>query len=225
MTEQRRIGAVILAAGKSERMMYPKPLLIFGKETVVDRIIRVCLEAGCDPVVVVLGHESERIRANSSLAGSLVVVNEAYETGQTSSLQAGLRALPEDASAFVLFPVDHALVMTETVELLIASWREGGGALVAPVHAGRRGHPVLCDRALIAEFAALDPGAPAHLVTGADPARVRAVETDDAEVLRDLDAPSDYHAALEVYSERGGEAGFLAPRGTGGRALPKKPPV
>lgn len=71
---------------------------------------------------------------------------------------------------------------------------------------------------------ALAPDAPARQVTGADPSRVHELSVEDEAVLRDLDTPADYHAALEVYSARGGEAGFLAPKG-GGRPAPKRPPV
>ena len=224
MPDQQTIAAVILAAGKSERMQYPKTLLIFGKETVVDRVIRICTEAGCEPVIVVLGHEEERIRSNASLAGALVVRNEAFESGRTTSLQAGLRALPETARAFVLFPVDHPLVEVSTLASLISAYRESGKPLVVPVSDGKRGHPVVCDRSLIAEFLALGPDAPARDVTGRDPSRVAIVQTDDQEILGDLDLPADYHRALEVYSARGGEAGFLARKGAG-RPAPKRPPV
>ena len=232
MSEQKRIAAIVLAAGKSERMQYPKTLLIFGKETALDRVIRICAEAGCDPVIVVLGHEvrwllrawRERVRQNASLEGAVLLHNEAYETGRTSSLQTGLRALPPDAAGFLIFPVDHPLVEVGTVASLVSAYQEGGGAVLAPTHEGRKGHPVLCDRVLAAEFLSLAPDAPARLVTGSDPDRVVSVETNDLEIFGDLDEPADYHRALEVYSARGGEAGFLAPKGAG-RPAPKRPPV
>ena len=225
MSEPERIGAVVLAAGRSERMEYPKPLLVFGKETAVDRVIRICMEAGCDPVVVVLGHEPDRIRRNARLKGALAVVNEDYASGQTSSLQAGLRALPEDVRAFLLFPVDHVMVRGETISALLEARRVQGRAVTVPSLGGRRGHPALCDRTLIPEILALSSEEPARAVTGRDPGRIFHLETEDAEVLRDLDTPADYLDALEVYSQRGGEAGFLAPKGAGGRPAPKKPPV
>jgi molybdenum cofactor cytidylyltransferase len=154
-----------------------------------------------------------------------VVINEAYETGRTSSLQAGLRALPAETEAFVLFPVDHALVETETVRSLIEAWRASRKSIVVPACGGRRGHPVVCGSSLVPEFLSLAPDAPARQVTSSDPARIHHFETQDEEVLRDLDTPADYHDALEVYSARGGEAGFLAPKGAGGRPAPKRPPV
>jgi CTP:molybdopterin cytidylyltransferase MocA len=224
VSDQKRIAAIVLAAGKSERMRYPKSLLIFGKETAIDRVIRICAEAGCDPVLVVLGHEAERVRQNASLHAGVLLHNDDYESGRTSSLQTGLRALPPDAAGFVIFPVDQPLVEVATVASLVSAYQEGGGSVLVPVHDGRKGHPVLCDRALAAEFLALAPDAPARLVTGADPDRVVGVETDDLEIFEDLDEPADYHRALEVYSARGGEAGFLAPKGAG-RPAPKKPPA
>jgi len=224
MSDTGKVAAIVLAAGKSERMKYPKTLLIFGKETVVDRVVRVCAEGGCDPVIVVLGSEEARIRANASLAGAQVVSHPDFARGRTSSLQAGLRALPGDAEAFLLFPVDHALVDGPTVAALLAARRETGRAIVIPVSGGARGHPILCDGALAAEFLALAPDAPAHDVVHRDAGRVHELPVEDAEVLRNIDTPADYHAALEVYSARGGEAGFLAPKGAG-RPAPKRPPV
>lgn len=225
MSETGKIAAVVLAAGKSERMQYPKTLLIFGKETVVDRVIRVCTEAGCDPVIVVLGSEEERIRANARLDGAQVVSHPGFEQGRTSSLQAGLRALPQDADAFLLFPADHPLVESATVAALLAARRESPRAIVVPTSEGHRGHPILCDRTIAEEFLALAPDAPAREVVNRNPERVEEVPVEDAEVLRNLDTPADYHAALEVYSARGGEAGFLAPKGAAGRPAPKRPPV
>lgn len=225
MAERGSIAAIVLAAGASERMKYPKPLLIFGKETVVDRVIRICREGGCDPVLVVLGHEEARVRGMASLEGAEIISHPGYAAGRTSSLQAGLRAMPDVAAAFLIYPVDFALIETATIASLVTAWNEGGSAkVIQPEHSGRKGHPVLCDRSLAKEFLDLPPDAPAYQITGADPARVRVVPTEDAEVLRDLDTPADYHAALEVYSARGGEAGFLAPKGAG-RPAPKRPPV
>lgn len=223
MSEPPKIAALVLAAGRSERMQYPKTLLIFGKETVVDRVIRVCAEGGCEPVIVVLGSEEERIRVNASLGGARIVSHPDFARGRTSSIQAGLHALPEDAAAFLLFPVDHALVESATIAALLAAYRESGRPIVIPTSAGHRGHPILCDRTVAEELLALAPDAPAHEVVKRDPGRVHDVAVEDEEVLRDLDTPADYHAALEVYSARGGEAGFLAPKGAG-RPAPKRPP-
>lgn len=224
MAETTKIAAIILAAGRSERMRYPKPLLVFGKETAVDRVVRLCRESRCDPVIVVLGHDENRVRANASLEGAVVVLNPAHESGRTSSLQAGLRALPPGISAFVLFPVDHAMVESATIAAIVSAHSGSQHSIVVPVHAGRRGHPALFDASLIPEFLALGPDVPARTVTNADAERVHLFETADAEVLRNMDTPSDYHDALEVYSARGGEAGFLAPKGAG-RPAPKRPPV
>jgi molybdenum cofactor cytidylyltransferase len=225
MDEPSRIAAIVLAAGRSERMQYPKPLLIFGKETVLDRVIRIEREAGADPVIVVLGHDAERIRANAALEGAAVTVNPDPERGQTSSLQAGLRGLPADAQAALIHPADCALVASATIASLIEAYHRSPAPVVALSHEGKRGHPVLCDRSMVAKALALDPGESLRSLFAAEADAIRYVETDDAEVLRDLDTPADYYEALEVYSARGGEAGFAAPRGTAGRAAPRKPPV
>src|SRR5262249_31341394 len=106
----------------------------------------------------------------------------------------------------------------------VSSWAESRRPIVVPTSGGRRGHPILLERGIAAELLSLPADAPAHDVVKRDPDRLLEVPVEDAEVLRDLDTPADYHAALEVYSARGGEAGFLAPKGAGGPA-PKRPPV
>jgi len=224
VAEGGKIAAIVLAAGRSDRMKYPKPLLLFGKETAVDHVIRVCRETGCDPVIVVLGYEAARIREGASLSGAEVVTNEAYENGRTSSLQAGIRALPPGTAGFLLFSVDHAMVEATTVAGLVSAYRDTGQMVIVPTYSERKGHPVVCAAALAGEFLALGPDAPARLVTGAVASRVHAVPTEDGEILRNMDTPADYYAALEVYSARGGEAGFLAPKGAG-RPAPKRPAV
>jgi CTP:molybdopterin cytidylyltransferase MocA len=92
------VAGLILAAGASTRMGRPKPLLVYQGETFLDRLIRV-FGTCCSPVVVVLGHGAETIRAGLRRAAEAVIVlNENWANGQLSSMQCGLRAVPADAA-------------------------------------------------------------------------------------------------------------------------------
>lgn len=193
---------VVLAAGASQRMGEPKALLDFGGRTALARIVGTCRDAGVADPLVVVGHDSDRVVPEAERLGCAVVVNLDPDQGQGSSLQAGVGALPDEAAAFLIWPVDAPRVSPGTVRALVEAWDASGRPGIAvPRHAGRRGHPALVAAPLAEEFLALDPGRPAHEVIRRDPARVREVDVRDAAVLDRLDSPSDYEAALRADRE------------------------
>src|SRR5262245_16406704 len=118
------IPAVVLAAGLSTRMGRPKALLpLTDDDTFITRIIRSFLDAGVDDVVVVLGHEAEAVTdaiVKSGLAARLVV-NRAYESGQFSSVLAGLAAIDRPGvTAMLLTLVDVPLVSPATIRAVLS---------------------------------------------------------------------------------------------------------
>ena len=187
-------AGLILAAGESSRMGSPKALLEFRGETFIDRLIR-CFSAHCSPVIVVLGHEPEVIRAGvRSRFKVSFVLNTEYQRGQFSSMQCGLRAVPEDADGVVFTPVDHPNVEGATVAKLIAS-----EALIAiPQYLGRHGHPVLFSRSLIPEFLSLPADSQARDITHRHASEIRYIDVTDAGILDDIDDPEAYHRLLEA---------------------------
>jgi CTP:molybdopterin cytidylyltransferase MocA len=193
MTAQRAtVVPVILAAGASSRMGRPKALLELGGTTVLSRAIAACRHGGADGPVVVVAEGAAAIEAHARELGADVAVNPHPERGQLSSLQAGLARLPQGADAFLLFPVDYALVEADDVRRLLAAFaaRPAGGRILTPTFAGRRGHPVVIDAALAPAFLALGEGATARDVIGAHE-RVP-VEMAADRVLHDMDTPADY---------------------------------
>jgi len=185
------VHVVVLAAGRSSRMGFPKALAEIAGELALARVLRLA-RAQRLPVRVVLGFHADAIRARVPLDDDDVVVNPAPERGQSSSLRVGAAALPE-GSALALWPVDHAHVAEATLLRLLAEFRARapGVALVVPSHAGRRGHPLLGDDAVRREFAALRDDEPGHVVLRRDPKRVLHVAVDDPAVVADFDAPGD----------------------------------
>jgi molybdenum cofactor cytidylyltransferase len=201
-----KLAGIILAGGASSRMGSPKALLPVpgSNETFLDRLIRV-LGSACAPVVVVLGHDAERIGAGAARASEAVLVtNQEYREGQLSSLQCGLRALPQDAEGFLFTPVDIPTVTPETVAKLAAAFaRERGRVSVAiPRCQGRHGHPVACAQELAREFLALDRAAQARDVIHRYLARTCYVDVDDPGILRDIDDLKTYRALLEPFESK-----------------------
>ena len=184
---------MILAAGESSRMGRDKALLIYRGRTFLETIIVMLREAGIDRIAVVLGHHAEEIRQATNLAEVEVVINLEYRRGQTSSLQAGLRALgPPDLEAVILCLVDHPAVTSTTVRKLVESFRFSAAPVVIPAHQGQRGHPVIIGRALFDELLSLGPEQGANLVVRNYRDRTSFVEVDDPGVLLDVDAPKTY---------------------------------
>lgn len=197
------IFAIVLAAGESSRMGRPKPLCRFGNRTALDLVLDACGRAGL-PRFVILGHGAEEIRAAVNFGGAMIVVNPDYKKGQTSSLQAGLRALPADAEAFLLYPSDHPLITADEITPLVAEYRRRRAErqIFIPSYNLKRGHPVVFDISLRDEFLGLPPDTPARTVVDLHPGRIAYVEIPTAAILMDMDTPEDYARCLEEWGRR-----------------------
>lgn len=183
------LSAVILAGGASRRMGRPKALLPFRGETVLDRLIGL-YERFCAPIVVVLGHSPDGIRAGIGRGGRVrFAVNPDPERGQLSSLQCGLALAPGD----VLFtPVDYPAVSDATVARLVQS----KAPVAAPSYQGRHGHPVLIREFIKLEILALPPDASAREVIHRHRSEAEYVDVDDAAVCQDIDRMEDYERLM-----------------------------
>lgn len=114
------VGCVLLAAGTSSRMGTNKLLLELDGETVLRRAVRATAAAGLDPVLVALGHESERARRELEGLPCLTLVNPRYAEGMSTSLSAALSALPEGISAAVVMLADMPFVTAAMLRQLVS---------------------------------------------------------------------------------------------------------
>jgi molybdenum cofactor cytidylyltransferase/nicotine blue oxidoreductase len=184
-----RVAGLLLAAGGGRRIGGPKALLRRGDRLLVELATDVLRDAGCSPVVVVLGAGAARVRARADLGDATVVVNDAWATGLGSSLRAGLAALADtDAVATVVLLVDLPGVTAEAVRRVAAlPYAE---ALVCATYGGRRGHPMLLGRAHwsgISTLAKVDVGARPYLL--ARSGQVLDVTCDGVASDDDIDTP------------------------------------
>ncbi|HEU0124606.1 MAG TPA: nucleotidyltransferase family protein [Bryobacteraceae bacterium] len=184
-------SGVILAAGLSRRMGFPKALLRWDGETYLDRLIRLFGLACADVTVVLRPGGEERLGECARLRECRVVFNPDAERGQLSSLQTGLAAVPE-AGAVLFSPVDYAHVQEETVRLAAAGGEE---MIVQPSYRGEHGHPVWVRRAVADALLAVPADGAARDVVRRY--RRRFIEVDDAGVVMDADDPAAYAAVRE----------------------------
>ncbi len=185
-----RIGAVVLAAGRSSRFGAGNKLLAeVDGEPMVRRAARAAIEGGAAAVAVVTGHEREEVEA--ALAGLDVrfVHNPDFAGGQSTSVRAGIAAVPEDCEGAVVLLGDMPRVDGQVVRRVIGAYRPVGGVfVVVPEHEGRRGNPVLWSRRFFPELMALEGDRGARELIARDPAAVATVEAGPA-VLFDVDTP------------------------------------
>jgi molybdenum cofactor cytidylyltransferase len=179
----------------------PKALLPLGGQTCVARVAGLLRACGADPVVVVTGVHNAIIREalETDTSRPVVVFNPAHDTGQLSSLLAGLDVVEGlAASAVVVALVDHPAVRSQTVAALIDRWRLGRPPVVRPVYQGRHGHPVVFDRAVWPLLRAAPATEGARPVIRGLADQVVDVVVDDAGVTFDLDQPEDYAALIDA---------------------------
>jgi molybdenum cofactor cytidylyltransferase len=181
------VAGVILAAGESRRMGSPKALLRYREESFLDTLIGL-FSARCNPVIVVLGAHAGQIRDGAKRAATFVV-NAGYQSGQTSSMQCGLRALPPDAEGVLFTLVDHPAVNSATLDLLLAAPRP---LVRVPRYRDQRGHPIWFARELVPEFLALPPDGAAREIVRAHVADTQFIDVDDSGVRADIDDPAAY---------------------------------
>lgn len=200
---QGGVAAVILAAGESRRMGRPKALLDWGGKALLQHQLDELSAAGCDPLVVVLGHEALTIEAAIDCRGPCqIVVNSQYRTGRASSLRAGAASLPDATGAVIVASVDGPC-STATVRALIDAWRAGPrrgapppGSIIVPRYESRNGHPALFDGSLLAEMRAVEERSEGlRALRRAHVASTTFLDVDDPLVTLNLNTPEDYAAA------------------------------
>ncbi|WP_243315961.1 nucleotidyltransferase family protein [Geothrix paludis] len=176
-------AAIILAAGAGRRMGGPKALLPFEGETLLRRAARTALEAGCSPVIAVVGDWDPRLEGLAVLP----VINPEAAEGMASSIRAGIAVLPPEAPAVLLLTVDQPAVDASHLRRLLALAATGPDRPAACAYAGTLGIPAVLPRRCFPELLALrgDRGAKAILL------REATQGLPFSEGARDLDSPED----------------------------------
>ena len=184
-------AALVLAAGRSARMGGANKLFaeVDGVPLLL-RAVNAALASAAASVTVVLGHEAEK--AEALLAGRRVnlVRNPDYAQGMSTSLAAGIAALPAEAEAAVVLLADMPGVNAAHVDRLIAAFDPRQPSIVVPMHAGRRGNPILWPRAFFDAMQAVSGDQGARGLLAQHAARIATVEMDDA-IHADVDTPDD----------------------------------
>lgn len=187
------ISLVILAAGKSTRMKENKLLLKLDGETLIERVVKTAKGSSADEVIVVLGHEAEKVREQLVKLDCKLVVNENYMRGQSESVKVGLAAVASSAEAVMILPADVALIDAESINSVIDEHRKSKSHIVIASHKHQSGHPILLDRALFQEVSQIDESALGlKAVINRHRSEVKYVEVGTQNVLIDIDTREEF---------------------------------
>ena len=197
MRKRKEIIPIILAAGSSQALPFPKALARFGKKTALDIAVENC--SFSSRVLVVLGADVQHILP-AMPKWSEVVINRRWREGQLSSLQAALKNI-EPEGAFLLYPVDHALITRKIVEQLVRAFRTRSASqeIVMPRHKDADGHPVIVSATVRPEFF---EAATAREVIYKAPQRIRVLNVRTSSILEDFDTMESYEHCLRKFEAR-----------------------
>ncbi len=199
-------AAIVLSAGFSERMGVFKPLMMLGRMTVLERVIRLFQATGVSRIQVVVGHRAAELTPLIDRWGARSVMNARYAEGMFSSVAAGVSSLDAATAAFFVLPVDIPLVRPATLRDLLRVFPSGSAAICHPTFGGRRGHPPLIGGHHIRSLLQWrGEGGLGALLARWEPHAVDVAVVDEF-IHQDMDRPEDYRrladrlASREVFS-------------------------
>jgi molybdenum cofactor cytidylyltransferase len=198
MTASCKVAAIVLAAGRSTRFVRNKLIEPIDGEAMVARVVGVAIASGAEPVIVVTGFEAARVVEAVEGLDVRVVPNPAYEEGMSTSLRAGILAVPPESGGALILLGDMPGVQASDVGKLIATFGKfGPESICVPVKDGRRGNPVLWGAAYFTEMMAMSGDVGAKELLARHAHKVCEVQVTSNGILTDVDTPSDLDAIRE----------------------------
>ncbi len=198
-----RIAAIVLAAGRSSRMGAANKLLTaVDGAPMVRRAVEAAAASHARPVIVVTGNEQGKVQAALRGCKATFVHNPRFAEGMSTSLQAGLAALPANVDGALVCLGDMPLVTATAIDRLIAAFNPlEGRAICVPTWNGKRGNPVLWDRRFFVAMADLAGDVGAKHLIGEHTELVAEVAMSDDAVLTDIDTPEALAALRQANSK------------------------
>lgn len=198
-----KVAGLLLAAGESTRMEAPKALLQWHGRTLLEHQVATLSSADVSPIIVVLGHQSEKLESLVSQRPSIkCVYNPDFRQGKTTSIIAGLQALSAAASPqpdwILLLNVDQPRSSDVIRQIIELHHRSTQGHLISvPTHGGNGGHPIILSAALMGELMEIsEETAGLKAVVHRHASETLRVELSNPEVLLDINTPEEYRQAM-----------------------------
>jgi molybdenum cofactor cytidylyltransferase len=189
------ISGILLAAGESKRMQGAfKPLLKWGKRTVIGECIHQMRNSRLAEIFVVLGHRELEVRQSLAGSGVQYAINKNYQKGMLSSVKTGLSMLSPNEDAVLIALVDQPMIKSSLINKLILAFEESDKGIALPVYGGRHGHPIIISTSYVDDIMQLDDEAGGGLgdLINANRGDWLEVPVETPDVIEDIDSPEDY---------------------------------
>jgi molybdenum cofactor cytidylyltransferase len=188
-------AAIILAAGESSRLGQPKQNLLFNGQTLLEWAVDSAQRSGCNPVIVVLGANSDKIKP---ISGTITLYNNEWGEGMASSIKIAVNELNKDLSVdkVIIMLCDQPFVNATLINTLINKQAQTGKPIVACAYSGTTGVPVLFHRSLFAELLLLRGHEGAKKILTIHVNQIATVPFEQGNI--DIDTPGDYENLLKL---------------------------
>nr|WP_320016359.1 NTP transferase domain-containing protein [uncultured Desulfobacter sp.] len=192
-------AALIPAAGLSSRMGRYKPLLPLGRTTMIGTVIGLFKTAGIKEIIVVTGHNHDRLAPAVEAAGARPLFNPDYALGMFSSIRTGVAGLPSGIEGFFLLPADIPAIRPATIGLICRKFEEAKDALIVAAFKDTTGHPPLIPARLIPAITGADPDTNLRQILFSDQRQIIQLPVYDRGILMDADTPEGYSQVKQKY--------------------------
>jgi molybdenum cofactor cytidylyltransferase len=186
------LWSIILAAGESKRMGFPKMLLTINGRSMLENVINTVAGSNIKNTLVVLGAEKDKLMPLIEKYSVKSCYNGNYSDGMLSSVKYGFRNLPTDFDAVLIFQGDQPFISPDTINKVIEAYRSSGKGIVIPLFDKHRGHPLLLDRKYKGSIEKLVSSEGLRSLSYQFPDDVLEVETNDSGILRDIDTYEEF---------------------------------
>jgi molybdenum cofactor cytidylyltransferase len=189
----RRVAAVVLAAGRSTRMGDQNKLLSdVGGRPMVRAVVDQVLKSKARPVIVVTGHQRERVEEALRSLPVRFVHNPAFAEGLSTSVKTGIAAVPADSDGAIVCLGDMPQIDSALIDKLLGAFDpERGAFIVMPTLDGQRGNPIVWSRRFFPELAVLEGDIGARNLLKSYPEAIVDVPVESHSVLTDIDTPEE----------------------------------
>ena len=206
MPQERRLFAVIPAAGFSHRMGQPKLLLPLGTKPVIARLLDVLNRPDVAERFVVLRQDDEVLLDEVTSAKATVVQPAADPPDMRSSVQYALEEIqrrhsPGPDEGWMLIPADHPVLDAEVLDSMIDCWQQSDDLILVPTYQQQRGHPTFFRWILANEVFSLPPEKGLNELLKSHADEIAEIPVDNPAVLTDLDTPEDYRKLCDRWKE------------------------
>ncbi len=188
------ISVIVLAAGQGARFGQCKPLIRLGEKPLLEHVLDTVHASKVRDVVVVLGAQADEIRQGVRFGGERIVINPDYAVGVSTSIRAGLNALPQMCQAAIFALADQPFVKPQTIDALADEYARTQAPIVVPTYKEARGNPVLIDRALFSEMMEIHGDIGFRAIFGKYEESIARLPVDDVGIVTDLDRHDDLPA-------------------------------